>query len=427
MPAEHKKQSKQRRLRLGMVGGGPGAFIGAVHRIAARIDDRYELVAAALSSDPEKSLAAAEELYIPRAYGRFEEMAAAEAGRPDGIEAVAIVTPNHLHYVNAKKFLDAGIHVICDKPLTTSLEDALDLAKIVERSGLIFGLTHNYTGYPMVRQAREMVLAGELGALRVVQVEYAQDWLSTPLEKTGQKQADWRTDPARSGPGGSLGDIGTHAHNLACFVTGLPVQELAAEVTTFVPGRRLDDNVQMMLRFPKGVKGMLWASQVAAGNENNLRLRVYGEKAGLEWQQENPNELCFMPLGQPRGPCDAAVPEPELRPRTPSASQQGTQRATWRVSRNSTKIWPNRSPQSGKGGLRTRNPFLCQALRRAWRACGSFPRCWNLLATVRRGPRFPVRGEADQGPSLRALPAKDGAGVQKRMERPYCAAHRKLS
>ena len=300
MPAEHKKQSKQRRLRLGMVGGGPGAFIGAVHRIAARIDDRYELVAAALSSDPEKSLAAAEELYIPRAYGRFEEMAAAEAGRPDGIEAVAIVTPNHLHYVNAKKFLDAGIHVICDKPLTTSLEDALDLAKIVERSGLIFGLTHNYTGYPMVRQAREMVLAGELGALRVVQVEYAQDWLSTPLEKTGQKQADWRTDPARSGPGGSLGDIGTHAHNLACFVTGLPVQELAAEVTTFVPGRRLDDNVQMMLRFPKGVKGMLWASQVAAGNENNLRLRVYGEKAGLEWQQENPNELCFMPLGQPR-------------------------------------------------------------------------------------------------------------------------------
>ena len=300
MPAEHKKQSKQRRLRLGMVGGGPGAFIGAVHRIAARIDDRYELVAAALSSDPEKSLAAAEELYIPRAYGRFEAMAAAEAGRPDGIEAVAIVTPNHLHYVNAKKFLDAGIHVICDKPLTTSLEDALDLAKIVERSGLIFGLTHNYTGYPMVRQAREMVLAGELGALRVVQVEYAQDWLSTPLEKTGQKQADWRTDPARSGPGGSLGDIGTHAHNLACFVTGLPVQELAAEVTTFVPGRRLDDNVQMMLRFPKGVKGMLWASQVAAGNENNLRLRVYGEKAGLEWQQENPNELCFMPLGQPR-------------------------------------------------------------------------------------------------------------------------------
>ena len=201
---------------------------------------------------------------------------------------------------NAKTFLDAGIHVICDKPLTTTLEAALDLAKIVERTGLIFGLTHNYTGYPMVRQAREMVLAGELGAIRIIQVEYAQDWLSTPLEKTGQKQAEWRTDPARSGPGGSLGDIGTHAFNLACFVTGLSCQEIAAEVTTFVPGRRLDDNVQLLLRFSKGAKGTLWASQVAAGNENNLRLRVYGEKAGLEWQQENPNELVYAPLGQPR-------------------------------------------------------------------------------------------------------------------------------
>ena len=300
MPGESKNQGNPRRLRLGMVGGGPGAFIGAVHRTAARIDDRYELVAAALSSDPGKSLAAAEELHIPRAYGRFEEMAAAEAARPDGIEAVAIVTPNHMHYANAKRFLDAGIHVICDKPLTTTLEDALDLEKIVERTGLIFGLTHNYTGYPMVRQAREMVLAGELGAIRVIQVEYAQDWLSTPLEKTGQKQADWRTDPARSGPGGSLGDIGTHAFNLACFVTGLSCQEVAAEVTTFVPGRRLDDNVQLLLRFSKGAKGMLWASQVAAGNENNLRLRIYGEKAGLEWQQENPNELVYAPLGQPR-------------------------------------------------------------------------------------------------------------------------------
>src|SRR5437879_7836710 len=300
MPVKPSNQSHNRRLRLGMVGGGPGAFIGAVHRIAARLDDRYELVAAALSSNAERSLSAAEQLHIPRAYRNFEEMASAESKRPDGIEVVSIVTPNHLHHAPAKVFLEAGINVICDKPLTTTLDDAFDLAETVKRTGLVFGLTHNYTGHPMVRQAREMVTAGELGALRIVQVEYAQDWLSTPLEKTGQKQADWRTDPARSGPGGSLGDIGTHAHNLACFVTGLPVQELAAEVTTFVPGRRLDDNVQMMLRFPKGVKGMLWASQVAAGNENNLRLRVYGEKAGLEWQQENPNELCFMPLGQPR-------------------------------------------------------------------------------------------------------------------------------
>src|SRR5215472_5264241 len=247
------KQGSNRRLRLGMVGGGPGAFIGAVHRLAARMDDRYELVAAALSSTPERSLTGAKDLHISRAYGSFQEMAAAESKHPDGIEAVAIVTPNHMHHAPAKAFLEAGIDVICDKPLTTTLADALDLAETVERTNLVFGLTHNYTGYPMVRQAREMVLAGELGPLRVVQVEYPQDWLSTPLEKTGQKQADWRTDPARSGPGGSLGDIGTHAFNLACFVTQLTCEEVAADVTTFVPGRRVDDNVQVMLRFSNGV------------------------------------------------------------------------------------------------------------------------------------------------------------------------------
>jgi predicted dehydrogenase len=245
-------------------------------------------------------LAAAEELHIPRAYRSFDEMASAESKRPDGIDVVSIVTPNHLHYAPAKAFLEAGIHVICDKPITTTLKDALALAEIVKRTGLVFGLTHNYTGHPMVRQAREMVAAGELGALRVVQVEYAQDWLATPLEKTGQKQAEWRTDPTRSGPGGSLGDIGTHAYNLACFVTGLACEEVAADVSTFVPGRRVDDNIQVMLRFSKGVKGGLWASQVAPGNENNLRLRVYGEKAGLEWRQEDPNEISFTPLGQPR-------------------------------------------------------------------------------------------------------------------------------
>lgn len=298
MPTE--SPDANRRLRLGMVGGGPGAFIGAVHRIAARMDDRYELVAAALSSDPEKSLSAARELHIPRAYRSFQEMAEQESKQPDGIQAVSIVTPNHLHHAPAKAFLEAGIDVICDKPLTTSLEDALDLAKAVKKTGLVFGLTHNYTGHPLVRQAREMVAAGELGPIRLVQVEYVQDWLSTPLEKTGQKQAEWRTDPARSGPGGSLGDIGTHAFNLACFVTGLTCEQVAADVSTFVPGRRLDDNVHMMLRFSQGAKGSLWATQIAVGNENNLRLRVYGEKAGLEWGQENPNELTFMPLGEPR-------------------------------------------------------------------------------------------------------------------------------
>ena len=291
----------RRRLRLGMVGGGPGAFIGAVHRIAARMDDRFELVAGALSSNPERSRAAALELHIApeRAYGSFAEMAVAEAKRADRIDAVSIVTPNHVHFGPAKAFLEAGIHVICDKPLTTTVEDAMALARIVKKSGLIFGLTHNYTGYPLVRQAKEMVETGELGRLRVVQVEYAQDWLTTPVEATGNKQAVWRTDPAQSGPAGSLGDIGTHAYNIACFVTGLQCEQVAAEVSIFVPGRRLDDNVQMLLRFEGGARGMLWASQVATGNENNLRLRVYGEKAGLEWGQENPNYLRFTPYGKP--------------------------------------------------------------------------------------------------------------------------------
>jgi predicted dehydrogenase len=284
-----------------MVGGGPGAFIGAVHRIAARMDDHYELVAAALSSDATRSRSAAQDLHIAsdRAYDSYTEMAAVEAKRPDRIEAVSIVTPNNMHYPMAKAFLEAGFHVICDKPLTTTVEEALDLAAIVRRSGLIFGFTHNYTGYPMVRQARQIIAEGQLGKIRVVQVEYAQDWLATPLEQTGQKQAAWRTDPARSGPGGSLGDIGTHAYNIACFVTGLHCREVAADVSIFVPGRRLDDNVQLLLRFAEGAKGALWASQVATGNANNLRLRVYGEKAGLEWHQEEPNTLQFAKLGEP--------------------------------------------------------------------------------------------------------------------------------
>jgi predicted dehydrogenase len=318
-----------RRIRLGMVGGGPGAFIGAVHRIAARLDDQFELVAAALSSDPARSRAAAADLYIApdRAYGSFEEMAQAEAARPDRIDAVSIVTPNHLHHAVAKTFLNAGIHVICDKPLTTTLEDALDLAQIVRRTGLIFGLTHNYTGYPMVRQAREMIAEGQLGSLRVVQVEYAQDWLATPIETTGQKQALWRTDPAQSGPAGSLGDIGTHGYNLLCFVTGLHCRQIAADVSTFVPGRRLDDNAHLLLRFEEGARGMLWASQVATGNNNNLRIRVYGEMAGLEWQQEEPNSLLFTPLGKPlvrlyrAGP--AATPAAVHASRLPAGHPEG--------------------------------------------------------------------------------------------------------
>ena len=265
-------QSIGRRLRLGMVGGGRGAFIGGVHRIAARIDDRYELVAGALASDAQRAVDSAADLLIPadRAYETFEKMARAEAARADGIDVVSIVTPNHVHHAAAKAFLDVGIHVICDKPLTTTLDQALDLEAAVAKSGRIFALTHNYTGYPMVRQAREMVAAGALGRIRVVQAEYPQDWLSTKLEDSGLKQAEWRTDPARSGPAGCVGDIGTHAYNLACFISCLKGTEVSADLHTFVDGRRLDDNAHMMLRFDGGAKGMLWASQVAPGNENAL-------------------------------------------------------------------------------------------------------------------------------------------------------------
>ncbi|KYG97509.1 Gfo/Idh/MocA family oxidoreductase [Bradyrhizobium sp. DOA1] len=291
-----------RRIRLGMVGGGQGAFIGAIHRIAARIDDQFELVAGALASDPDRAKASAKDLGIAddRAYGSFEEMARAEAARADGIEAVSIVTPNHMHSPVAKAFLEAGIHVICDKPLTSTVAEAEELVALVRKTGRIFVVTHNYTGYPMIRQARAMVANGDLGEIRLVKVEYLQDWLTERVEATGQKQAAWRTDPSRSGVGGCIGDIGTHAYNLACFVTGLELDELLAQLSTFVEGRRLDDDVQILLKWKGGARGMLWASQVAVGNENGLTLRVYGSKGGLEWAQENPNHLWFTPYGRPR-------------------------------------------------------------------------------------------------------------------------------
>jgi predicted dehydrogenase len=273
-----------------------------VHRIAARLDDEFTLVAGCFSASAEKSRASGADLGLPegRVYGSFAEMAAREARRRDGVQAVAIVTPNHMHAPVAMQFLRRGIHVICDKPLTATLTEARRLAKAAKASGAVFVLTHNYTGYPMVRQARQMVAEGALGDLRVVQVEYAQDWLSEPLEQTGQKQADWRTDPARTGAGGSTGDIGTHAFNLATFVTGLTLESLAADLQSFVPGRRVDDNGHVLLRYAGGVRGMLWCSQVAPGNENALRLRVYGTKGGLEWAQEDPNYLWFTPLGEPK-------------------------------------------------------------------------------------------------------------------------------
>jgi predicted dehydrogenase len=303
MTIEGSRQEKNAgRIRLGMVGGGQGAFIGAVHRIAARIDDQFDLVAGALSSDPARAKASAAEIGIApdRSYGSYEEMAKAEAGRPDGIEAVSIVTPNNVHAPAAMTFLNAGIHVICDKPMTTTVAEARELVDLVGKTGKVFVLTHNYTGYPMIRQARAMVAAGELGDIRVVQVEYPQDWLTERAELAGSKQAEWRTDPRRSGAGGSIGDIGTHAYNLAAFVSGLETDELLAQLTTFVPGRLLDDDVQILLRYRGGARGMLWASQVAVGNENGLKLRIYGTKGGLEWAQADPNYLWFTRFGEPK-------------------------------------------------------------------------------------------------------------------------------
>ncbi|MFK7854082.1 MAG: Gfo/Idh/MocA family protein [Granulosicoccus sp.] len=299
---DEQTSEKPPRIRLGMVGGGRDAFIGGVHRMASRLDDHYELVAGAFSSTTDKAKASAAELGVAadRAYDSFNDMAQQEAARADGIEAVSIVTPNHLHYSVARAFLEQGIHVICDKPLTSSLADARELVAIAEQSNAIFVLTHNYTGYPMIRQARSMVEQGDLGDIRVVQVEYPQDWLSTKLEDSGQKQAGWRTDPERSGMGGCIGDIGTHAFNLAGFVTQLELDTLCADIQSFVDGRQLDDNANVMLRYKGGARGMLWSSQVAPGNENALRLRVYGSKGGIEWSQEDPNYLWFTALGEPK-------------------------------------------------------------------------------------------------------------------------------
>lgn len=333
MAIEGKDEKYSGRIRLGMVGGGSGAFIGGVHRIAARLDDHYTLVAGALSSTPEKALASGKELGLDpeRTYGSYEEMAEKEAAREDGIEAVAIVTPNHMHFGPAKAFLEKGIHVICDKPVTSNLEDAKALKEIADKANALFILTHNYTGYPMIRQARAMVEKGDLGDIRLIHAEYPQDWLTEPVERQGSKQAEWRTDPKRSGAGGALGDIGTHALNLALFVSGAEVESLAADLDSFVEGRQLDDNAHVMLRFKEknGVrpKGMLWASQVAPGFENGLKIRIAGTKGGLEWVQEHPNILWFTPFGQPKQMLTrngaGALPESTRVSRIPAGHPEG--------------------------------------------------------------------------------------------------------
>ena len=292
-----------RKIRYGMVGGGRGAFIGAVHRIAAALDQQVELVCGAFSADPEKAKASGADLFLPpnRCYGSYAEMITAEAALPSDqrMDFLAIVTPNHVHFPPAKMALEHGFHVLSDKPATFNLAEAKELAKLVKKTGLLYGLTHNYTGYPLVKEARDLVANGKLGKIRKVVVEYPQGWLATRLEESGQKQAAWRTDPKRSGAAGCIGDIGTHAENLAEYVTGLQLQELAADLTSFVKGRKLDDDGNVLLRFKGGAKGVLHASQISVGEENNLSLRVYGELGGLEWHQREPNTLLLKWPDQP--------------------------------------------------------------------------------------------------------------------------------
>jgi predicted dehydrogenase len=294
----------QRKLKMGMVGGGKDAFIGAVHRFAANLDGRIELVAGAFSSNPKKSQESGALLLLDpnRVYDSYEAMAEAEAKLPVGerMDFVSIVTPNFAHFPVAKKFLEAGFNVVCDKPVTLNLEEAVKLRDIVRQSGKVFALTHNYTGYPMVKEAREMVRAGELGKILKIVTEYPQGWLLNPIDQEGHKGASWRTDPERAGASGCIGDIGTHAENLARYITGLEIEELCADFTSFVEGRRLEDDGNMLVRYKGGAKGVLYASQISAGEENNLTIRVYGSKASLEWHQEHPNELTVKFQDAPR-------------------------------------------------------------------------------------------------------------------------------
>jgi len=328
-----KLPAASRRLRLGIVGGGGGGFIGPVHALAARMDNRYEVLAGALSSKPDVARQAGASWFLlpDRTYADYREMAAREAERSDGIEVVSITTPNHTHYEIARTFLDAGIHVICDKPLTTNLDDALDLVARVKASGLGFFVTHGFAAYPMIRQARAMVRAGELGTIRLVHVEFVMDWLTEPIDLAGDRHAAWRTDPGRSGPGGAIADIGTHAYHLARFVSDLEVSELAAVLHTFVPGRQLDDNGHLLLKFANGAQGTMILSQVAPGNECGLKIRVYGEKAGIEWRQDDADHLQFAIFGKPtqrlgRGE-PGLLPEAQRMTRVPRGHPEGYREA----------------------------------------------------------------------------------------------------
>ncbi|WP_054304400.1 Gfo/Idh/MocA family protein [Gemmobacter sp. LW-1] len=312
-----------------MVGGGQGAYIGNIHRLAARLDGQWQLVAGAFDVDPERgrAFALSQGLDPARSYGTWQEMIAAEAARPDRVEAVAICTPNFTHYPIAKALIEAGFDVICEKPLTATLADAVALEQLARDSGRFVGVTYTYSGYPMVHEARVRVAAGEIGAVRTVQVEYPLEWMATAIEQQGNAQAAWRTDPVKNGRGGSIGDIGTHAYHLAGFVSGLTLDSLTADLATFVSGRALDDNAHVMLRYQGGARGLLWSSQVAIGHSNGVRLRVFGETGSLQWYQEQPNELILTPLeGRvqvvKRGATDLSE-DAQARTRTPPGHPEG--------------------------------------------------------------------------------------------------------
>jgi len=294
-----KQDMLKRKLRAGIVGGGQGSFIGAMHHMAVELDGQVEVVAGAMSADPQRAEASAQAWYLKRSYKSFEEMAEVEASLPDGIDFVMVTVPNHLHYRVLRSFLEHGIHAVCDKPMTFNLTEARELVKLVEQKKLIFALTHNYTGYPAVREARHHVRTGAVGVIRKVLVEYLQDWLMEPVERSGNKQALWRTDPTKSGMAGSIGDIGTHGENLMEYITGLKIEAVCADLTSFIEGRQLDDDANMLLRLENGAKGILTCSQIASGEENALSIRVYGSKAGLEWHQMEPNTLLFKQPGKP--------------------------------------------------------------------------------------------------------------------------------
>lgn len=314
-----------------MIGGGRGAFIGAVHRMAAALDGQIELVCGAFSADPDRSRLSGDDLFLPpeRCYGSYEEMIRTEASLPESVrmDLVSIVTPNHMHFAPAMMALDHGFHVVCDKPVSLNLGEARILKEKVNSTGLLFALTHTYTGYPMVKQARQMIAHGELGEIRRVVVEYPQGWLSTALEATDQKQAAWRTDPNRAGAAGAMGDIGTHAENLAEYVTGLKIESVCADLHTHVAGRKLDDDGSVLLRMNNGARGVLYASQISAGEENNLRIRIYGEKGSLDWSQMEPNSLTIRWLDQPmqiiRTGVGALYPAAQAHTRIPAGHPEG--------------------------------------------------------------------------------------------------------